>query len=225
MCSVSDTSGLEVIWWSSMKLPYAGLEKSKKSYEIWPSGSKVWPIGLRSVRPPTSNRVGVIMPHVKWRMQVEGFQKCSVSYPHFGPKKILVQFSLLSLIPFFNSLCFTPQFSTALQLRIFTTAVFNSLACKAIQSVFLALQVIWKFLKQLHIFLHFIPNFRIKSYEKGILVISCSGTHFSPYNLSLSLYNLSVHIINQILSKNHFSIASESVWVILVLRGILVFSH
>ena len=107
----------------------------------------------------------------------------------------------------------------------FTVSVSNFLACKTIQSIFLALQAIKEFLKPLHIFLHFIPNFRIKSYEKGILVVSCSGTHFSFYNLSLSLYNLSVHIINQILSKNLFSIASESVSVVLVLRGILVFSH
>ena len=65
----------------------------------------------------------------------------------------------------------------------------------------------------------------IKSYKKGILVISYKGTHFSPYNLSLSLFNLSAWIINQILYKNHLSFASESVWVVLVPRGILVFSH
>ena len=33
----------------------------------------------------------------------------------------------------------------------------------------------------MRIFLHFIPNFCIKNHTKGILVISCSGTHFSPY--------------------------------------------
>jgi len=89
ICSVSDTSGLEVTWWSSIKLPYAGLAKSKESYEIWPSGSKVWPIGLRPVRPATSNRVGVSIPNFKLRLQVEGFQKCSaaiiLSLWYFGP--------------------------------------------------------------------------------------------------------------------------------------------
>jgi len=103
-----------------------------------------------------------------------------MSYPHFGPKNTPSKFFSIS-DTFFNSLCITPQFSTALQLRIFTIFVFNSLAYKAIQSVFLALQAIWKFLNQLHIFLHFIPSFCIKIIQKGILIISCSGTHFSPY--------------------------------------------
>jgi len=147
-----------------------------------------------------------------------------LSYPHFGPKNTRSNFSSISdtfSIHYVLLRNFPPRFNCV----FFTIPVFNSLAHKAIQSIFLALQVIWKFLNQVHIFLHFIPSFRIKSYEKGILVISYSGTHFSPYNLSLSIYNLSVHIINQILSKNLFSIASESVSVVLVLRGILVFSH
>jgi len=59
--------------------------------------------------------------------------------------KILIQISFLSLT-LFNSLCFTLQFSTVLQLHIFTISVFNFLAYKVIQSAFLALQVIWKFL-------------------------------------------------------------------------------
>jgi len=67
---------------------------------------------------------------------------------------------------FSNSLCITPQFSTALQTAYFFS-IFNSLAYKAIQSVFLALQVIWNFLNQLHVFLHFIPSFCIKNHTKG----------------------------------------------------------
>ena len=55
--------------------------------------------------------------------------------------KILLQNSFLFLV-LFNSLRFTLQFSTVLQLRIFTISVFNLLACKTILSVFLALQVI-----------------------------------------------------------------------------------
>ncbi len=65
----------------------------------------------------------------------------------------------------------------------------------------------------MHVFLHFTLSFCIKSYRKGILVISYRGTHFSPYNLSLGLFNLSAWIVNQFLSKNHLSIASNLVWV------------
>jgi len=54
MCSMSDTSVLEVTWGSSMKLPYGGLVKSKESSETWLSGSKIWPTGFRPVRPATS---------------------------------------------------------------------------------------------------------------------------------------------------------------------------
>jgi len=55
--------------------------------------------------------------------------------------KILIPNSFLFLI-LFNSQCFTLQFSTVLQLHIFTISVFSFLAYKAIQSAFLALQVI-----------------------------------------------------------------------------------
>jgi len=65
MCSMSDTLALEVTWRSSIKLPYAGLVKSKESSETWLSGSKVWPTGFRLVRPATSKRVGVSMPGFK----------------------------------------------------------------------------------------------------------------------------------------------------------------
>jgi len=54
-----------------------------------------------------------------------------------------------------------------LQLHIFAIAVFNFLAYKAIQSAFLALQVIEKFLKPLFIFSHLIPNICIKIIQKG----------------------------------------------------------
>ena len=75
--------------------------------------------------------------------------------------KILLQNSFLFLI-LFNSQCFTLQFSTVLQLHILPFLSLNFLAFRAIQSAFLALQVIWKFLNQLYIFLHSIPNFCIK---------------------------------------------------------------
>ena len=43
---------------------------------------------------------------------------------------------------------------------------------------------------QLHTLLFLSDNFLHKIIQKGILVISYKGTHFSPYNLSLSLFNL-----------------------------------
>jgi len=47
-------------------------------------------------------------------------------------------------------------------------------------------------------------QFLHKIIQKGILVISYEGTHFSPYNLSLSIFNLSIQIICQILFKKSF---------------------
>jgi len=108
-------------------------------------------------------------------------------------------------------------------------SVSNFLACKTTQSVFLHYRSLKRVSKTIAYFLAFYSKFLHKIIQKGILVISCSGIHFSPYNLSLGLFNLSAWIINQLLSKNHLSIASESAWVNLSrfwsLRGILVFSH
>jgi len=110
----------------------------------------------------------------------------------------------------------------------FAVSVSNFLACKTIQSVFLALQVTKEFLKPLHIFLHFFSKFLHKIIQKGYF------GHFLQVepilvptfvSESFQLVYSSIKIINQILSKNHFSIASESVWVVLVPRGILVFSR
>jgi len=118
---------------------------------------------------------------------------CVLLYPHFGPKNYS-ETSFLYCLPLmlFKFTVFTLQFSTMLQMHIVLFSVSNFPAYQTIQSVFLALRVVKKgFLKALHIFLHFIPIFCIKSYEKGILVISYRGTHFSPYNLPLGLFNLS----------------------------------
>jgi len=79
--------------------------------------------------------------------------------------KILLQNSFLFLILFKFTVFYSTIFycgSTA----YFTVSVSNFLACKTIQSIFLALQVIEEFLKTLHIFLHFIPNFSIKIIQR-----------------------------------------------------------
>jgi len=55
---------------------------------------------------------------------------------------------------------------------------------------FLALQAIQKGLHDHCMFSYILFQFLHKITQKGILVISYKGTHFSPYNLSLSLFNL-----------------------------------
>jgi len=87
-----------------------------------------------------------------------------MSYPHFGPKNTHSNFFSITdtfQFPVFYSAVFYA--STA----YFTISVSNLLAYKAIQSTFLALQVIRKFLNQLYICWHFIPNFCIKIIQKG----------------------------------------------------------
>ena len=70
--------------------------------------------------------------------------------------------------------------------------------------------------------------FAYKSYRKGILVISCTGTHFSPYiclwDFLICLHGSSINSYLKIVLVLHLS-QSGSVWVVLVLRGILVLSH
>jgi len=74
-----------------------------------------------------------------------------------------------------------------------------------------------------------LSNFCIKSYKRVFWSFPTKEPILSPYNLSLSLFNLFAWIISQILHKNRLSFASESVWVSLSRfcppRGILVFSH
>jgi len=91
----------------------------------------------------------------------------------------------------------------------FTDSVSDSLACKTIQSVFLHYKSLKRVSKTIAYFPAFYSKFLHKIIQKSILVISYNGTHFSPYNLSLSLFNLSAWIINQLLSKNHLSITSD----------------
>ena len=56
--------------------------------------------------------------------------------------------------------------------------------------------------------------FCIKSYKRVFWSFPTKEPIFSPYSLSLSLFNLFAWIIRQILYKNHLSFASESVWVV-----------
>jgi len=73
----------------------------------------------------------------------------------------------------------------------FTVIISNLLAFKAIQSVFLHYKSSKRVPKTISHFSAFYSNFVHKIIQKGILVISYKGTHFSPHNLSLSLFNLS----------------------------------
>jgi len=87
-----------------------------------------------------------------------------LSYPHFGPKNTRLNF--LSISDTF-SMCFADYYCAS------TTYVIISA---------------FKFISQF--FLAFYSKFLQKIIQKGILVISYKGTHFGPYNLSLSLFNL-----------------------------------
>jgi len=94
--------------------------------------------------------------------------------------KILLQISFLPLILFRFTVFYSTIFYCALN-AYFTFSVFNSLAYKAIRSVFLALQVIKDFLKPLHIFLHFYFKFLHKIIQKGYF------GHFLQWNSFWSL--------------------------------------
>ena len=165
-----------------------------------------------------------VKAYISWRSRVSGFTwpACFLSYPHFGPKNTRSNF--LSVSDYFKFTMSILQFSTVLQTHIL---LFPSLIFLHVKpsKMFSCITNHLKISKTIAYFPIFYSNFLHKIIQKGILVISYKGTHFSPYNLSLSLFNLSAWIINQILSKNRLSFAFESVWVVFVLRGILVFSH
>jgi len=100
--------------------------------------------------------------------------------------KILVQFSLL----FSNTLKFT-VFSTVLQTHIVLLLSLIFLHLKPPKMFSCITNRLKGSLRPLHIFLHVTPSHLHKIIQKGILVISYRGVHFSPYNLSLSLFNWS----------------------------------
>lgn len=47
-------------------------------------GLKIFPVGQRSVIAAMSKRVGVTIPHDKWKMLVEDSQKIDSGYKHVG---------------------------------------------------------------------------------------------------------------------------------------------
>jgi len=132
-----------------------------------------------------------------------------LSYPHFGPKNTRSNF--LSVSDYFKFTMSISQLSTVLQTHILLFPSLIFLHVKPSKVFFLHCKSLKRVSKTIAYFLAFYSNFLHKIIQKGILVISYKGTHFSPYNLSLSLFNLSAWIINQILYKDHLSFASESV--------------
>ena len=130
-----------------------------------------------------------------------------LSYPHFGPKNTHSNFSAI-----FWYFQIHRVFYCASNAH-FTVTISNRHTSKAIQGVFLHYESSKRVSRTIACFPAFYSNFLHKIIQKGILVISYKGTHFSPYNLSLNPFNLSAWTINQILYKNHLSFASESVWV------------
>jgi len=109
---------------------------------------------------------------------------CTYQFAVCFPSEPYYWLSWSSFFPIFGTFQFTAFYSTifyCVSTAYFTVPVPNLLACKTILSVFLALQVIEEFLKNIAYFPAFYSKFLHKIIQKGILVISCSGTHFSPY--------------------------------------------
>jgi len=100
--------------------------------------------------------------------------------------KILVQFSVLIS----NTLKFT-VFSTVLQTHIVLLLSSIFLHLKPSKVFFLRYKPFKRVSKTIAYFPAFYSNFLHKIIQKGILVISYKGTHFSLYNLSLSFFNWS----------------------------------
>jgi len=103
--------------------------------------------------------------------------------------KILVQISFCS--DYFKFSVSISQFSTVLQTHILLllSPIFLHLKPSKMFSCITSIQK--RVSKTITYFSAFYSNFFHKIIQKGILVISYKGTHFSPYNLSLSLFNLS----------------------------------
>ena len=138
---------------------------------------------------------------------------------------LILDLKILVRIPFLFSDTFKfTVFSTVLQTHIVLLLSPIFLHTKP-SKVFSRITSHLKISKRIAYFPAFYSKFLHKIIQKGYFGHFLQWSPFNPYNLSLSLFNLSAWIINQILSKNHLSFAYESVWVVLVPRGILVFSH
>jgi len=119
-----------------------------------------------------------------------------LSYPHFGPKNTHSNFS--AIFWYFQ----IHRVFTVLQTHILLLLPPIFLHSKPFKVFSYITGHLKGSLRPLHISLHFIPSFLHKTIQKGILVISYKGTHFSPYNLSLGLFNLFAWIIDEILYKS-----------------------
>jgi len=93
----------------------------------------------------------------KWLMVFKQAMEYSVLYPHFGPKKYSFNFLCYFLI-FSNTLCFLLCSKRIL--------CYYYLQFSRIWSVFCITSHLKGSLRPLHIFLHFVPIFRIKSYKR-----------------------------------------------------------
>ena len=149
-----------------------------------------------------------------------------MSYPHFGPKKNTCSNSFLFLI-ISNSLCLFYNFYCATNAH-FTVIISNLHTSKAIQSFFLHYKSSKRVSRTIACFPTFYSNFCIKSYKRvfwsfpmkePILVPT-----ICPWVFSICLHESLIKFCTKIILVLHLS-QSESVWVVLVPRGILVFSH
>ena len=111
-----------------------------------------------------------------------------LSYPHFGPKNTRSNFFLFLVIS--NSLCLFYNFYCATNAH-FTVIISSLITFKAIQSVFLHYKPFEKVSKTIACFPAFYSNFCIKSYKRVFWSFPAVEPIFSPYNLSLSPFNLS----------------------------------
>jgi len=111
-------------------------------------------------------------------LRLESLAWWLVSYPHFGPKNTRSNFLYVS--DYFKFTMSLSQFSTVLQTHIllFLSPIFLHL--KPPKVFFLHCKSLKKVSKTMAYFATFYSNFFHKIIQKGILVISYKGTHFSP---------------------------------------------
>ena len=149
-----------------------------------------------------------------------------LSYPHFGPKNTRSNF--LSVSDYFKFTMSILQFSTVLQTHIVLSLSLNFLAYKTIQNVFLHSKSLKRVSKTIAYFLAFYSKFCIKSYKRVFWSFPIEEPILVPticlWVFSTCLHKSLINFYLKIILILHLS-QSESVWVVLVLRGILVLSH
>ena len=119
------------------------------------------------------------------------------------------------------------QFSTVLKTHIVLSLSLSFLACKTIQNVFLHYKSLKKVSKTIAYFLAFYSKFCIKSYKRVFWSFPTEEPILVPticlWVFSTCLHRSSINFYLKIVLVSHPR-QSESVWVVLVLRGIFVFS-